>query len=132
MSCSVIPDIGLLNTTAGIHPALYKDLHRALSEKFPFAIYYRLENGKVMIRAIIDCRRSDEWVAGIEPRRIKKDEASWCFVLNVAKLTLLVALYFIAAKRCFNKSAVEASPAVPCISSIQCCSSLFLVGRSVS
>lgn len=56
-------DIESLKFTAGIHPTPYKELHRALSDRFPFAIYYKIENDTILIRAILDCRRSDEWVA---------------------------------------------------------------------
>lgn len=56
-------DIETLENTGGIHPAPYKGLHRALSDRFPYAIYYKVDANKVLIRAVIDCRRSDEWIA---------------------------------------------------------------------
>jgi hypothetical protein len=31
--------------------------YRCLSRRFPFAIYYRIENDAIRIRAILDCRR---------------------------------------------------------------------------
>ena len=33
-------DIERLQITGGTHPKAYRDYHRALSKRFPFAIYY--------------------------------------------------------------------------------------------
>jgi hypothetical protein len=35
--------------------------HRALSKRFPFAIYYRTEEQQVNVFAVLDCRRNPAW-----------------------------------------------------------------------
>jgi hypothetical protein len=46
----------------GIHRKAYKNLHRALSKRFPFAIYYTLEGEIVRVRSIVDCRKNPSWI----------------------------------------------------------------------
>jgi len=41
---------------AGIH-AVHFGYHRLLAKRFPFAVYYRIENTRVRVWAILDCRR---------------------------------------------------------------------------
>jgi plasmid stabilization system protein ParE len=53
---SLIADIDSLYLYAGIHP-VYHSFHRMLAARFPYAIYYRIENGAAIIFAILDCRR---------------------------------------------------------------------------
>ena len=55
-------DIDGLQLTAGIHLRPYRHFHRALSKRFPFAIFYTLENEAVKIRAVVDCRRRPSWI----------------------------------------------------------------------
>lgn len=33
---------------------------RILSKRFPYAIYYRIENGVLIVYRILDCRRNPE------------------------------------------------------------------------
>jgi hypothetical protein len=54
---SLYSDIELLRQTAGIHLKPHKAYYRALSKRFPFAIYYTLSNETVFIHAVVDCRR---------------------------------------------------------------------------
>ena len=51
-----------LRIFGGIHRRVYKNLQRSLSKRFPFAIYYTVENNAVIIRAILDCRRNPSWI----------------------------------------------------------------------
>ena len=37
-------DIDSLIINAGIHPLHFRKYHRMLSKRFPFAVYYRVEN----------------------------------------------------------------------------------------
>jgi hypothetical protein len=53
---SLYLDVERLRVTGGTHRKAYRDFHRALSEKFPFAIYYTVEDGVARIRAVVDCR----------------------------------------------------------------------------
>lgn len=59
---SLFSDIDSLLLYAGIHRQAYKELHRMLSKRFPFAIYYGMEADKVLVRAIVDCRRNPTWI----------------------------------------------------------------------
>ena len=52
-------DIDSLHIYAGIHPR-YFGYHRLLSNRFPFAIYYRIVNKIVRVHAVLDCRRNPE------------------------------------------------------------------------
>lgn len=54
---SVIADIDTLHSHAGIHQKQY-GFFRMLSKRFPFAIYYSMDNSIVKIIAILDMRRS--------------------------------------------------------------------------
>ena len=55
-------DIESLRVFGGIHRRVYKNLHRSLSKRFPFAIYYTVEDDTVLVRAIQDCRRNPSWI----------------------------------------------------------------------
>jgi len=57
---SLFSDIDSLQLYAGIH-ARYFGYHRLLSKRFPFAIYYRVDD-TVKIYAILDCRRNPAWI----------------------------------------------------------------------
>ncbi len=45
-------DIDSLYPSAGIHIKPYKHYHRLLSRRFPFAIFYTIQEGTVFIRAV--------------------------------------------------------------------------------
>jgi hypothetical protein len=55
-------DIDSLSVYGGIHPKRYKNFNRALSKRFPFAIYYTVENDTVRIRSVVDCRKHPSWI----------------------------------------------------------------------
>lgn len=55
-------DIESLKIFGGIHGKAYKNFQRALSKRFPYAIYYTVEDETVKVRAIIDYRRSSSWI----------------------------------------------------------------------
>ncbi|MCC5941799.1 MAG: hypothetical protein JJU37_09670 [Balneolaceae bacterium] len=55
-------DIESLKFTAGAHAVTYKDFHRALSKRFPWAIYYSQRDQNVYIHAVTDCRRDPDWI----------------------------------------------------------------------
>jgi hypothetical protein len=60
---SIFADIDSLLLYAGIHRIIYGS-HRCVTNRFPFAIYYRVDGEVIRIRAIIDCRRSPTWIRG--------------------------------------------------------------------
>jgi len=54
-------DTDILKTNAGIHPIYFEKYHRLLSEKFPFAVYYCVENDTVYVYSVLDCRKAPAW-----------------------------------------------------------------------
>ncbi len=52
-------DIDSLILYAGIHPVKY-GYHWMLAKRFPYAIYYTIENNSVVVHAILDCRQNPE------------------------------------------------------------------------
>ena len=58
---SIYADLHALGKTAGVHRIVYKDYHRALATRFPFALYYSVSEQTAFIRAIVDCRRDPTW-----------------------------------------------------------------------
>ncbi len=56
-------DIQSLRFYGGIHTIHY-GYYRLLSKRFPFAIYYRVEDGVARVRAVLDCRQ--------DPKRISE------------------------------------------------------------
>jgi plasmid stabilization system protein ParE len=65
---SIFADIDSLLLYAGAHRIVFGS-HRATANRFPFAIYYRVEGEVVRVRAIIDCRRNPTWIR----RRLEKN-----------------------------------------------------------
>lgn len=59
---SLYSDVEALRIFHGIHPKVYRGFHRALSNRFPFAVYYTYETETVLIRAVVDCRRNPSWI----------------------------------------------------------------------
>ena len=57
---TLFTDIDSLQLYAGIH-AVHFGYHRLLSKRFPFAIYYRVENEAARVYAVLDCRRDPVW-----------------------------------------------------------------------
>lgn len=53
---SLFSDIDSLHLYAGIH-SVHFGYHRILSKRFPFAVYYRIEQDTIQIWAVLDCRR---------------------------------------------------------------------------
>ena len=58
---SVLADIESLQFYARIH-VLHFGYHRLLAGRFPFAVYYRVENDLVRVYAVLDCRRDPAWI----------------------------------------------------------------------
>lgn len=56
-------DIDSLVLYAGIHRVVF-GFNRLLSKRFPYAIYYRVEECQVVVYRVLDCRRN--------PSRIRK------------------------------------------------------------
>jgi hypothetical protein len=58
---SLTSDIDALAFFAGIHETV-AGFHRALSRRFPFAIYYTVNGNIVTVKAILDCRKKPAWI----------------------------------------------------------------------
>jgi hypothetical protein len=61
---NIYTDIESLKLFGGIHRQAYRGFHRALSKRFPFAIFYTVEDDTVKVRAVIDCRKNPSWIRG--------------------------------------------------------------------
>ncbi len=61
---SLYADIESLRLYAGIHEKSFKRYHRLLSRRFPFAIFYTLDEDLVSVYAVLDCRRNPSWIRG--------------------------------------------------------------------
>lgn len=53
---SLFSDIDSLALYAGIHPMVY-GYHRMLSKRFPYAVYYSVENDLAIVWRVLDLRR---------------------------------------------------------------------------
>lgn len=60
-SIPLVGDINRLSIHAGVH-AQVLGYHRSLSQRFPFAIYYRVEADVVSRASGLDCRRKPSWI----------------------------------------------------------------------
>ncbi len=58
---SIFADIESLRLYAGIHTVFF-GYYRLLAKRFPFGIYYKLQDGTIRVYAILDCRRDPAWV----------------------------------------------------------------------
>jgi len=58
---SLFSDIDSLLIFAGIHPVFFGKYNRMLSKRFPFAVYYRINDDIISIHAVLDCRRNPAW-----------------------------------------------------------------------
>ena len=54
---SLFSEIDSLSLYAGIH-AVHFGFYRLLAKRFPYAIYYKLTEGQVVVFRVLDCRRN--------------------------------------------------------------------------
>jgi hypothetical protein len=52
-----------LKITAGIHRQPHRHLHRLLSRRFPYAIFYEFKDSEALVVAVVDCRRDPDWIS---------------------------------------------------------------------
>ncbi len=57
---ALITDIESLLTYGGVHRRMF-GWHRLLARRFPFAVYYSIQDQTVVVRAVLDCRRDPGW-----------------------------------------------------------------------
>ena len=58
---SLYSDIDSLQIYAGIH-IIKSGYNRLLSKRFPFAVYYKVEEKTARVYAVLDCRRNPLWM----------------------------------------------------------------------
>ncbi len=58
---SLFSDIDSLKIYAGIHSVHFNKYFRLLSKRFPFAIYYLIEQNTINVYAILDTRSNPAW-----------------------------------------------------------------------
>jgi plasmid stabilization system protein ParE len=59
---SLWSDIQSLRLSGGMH-AIHNGYHRLISKRFPYAVYYRIDDGVARVRAVLDCRRNPNWIS---------------------------------------------------------------------
>lgn len=59
---SIYDDLGRLSRTGGVHRRVPGGYHRVKSRRFPYLIYYRVSANNVEVFAVIDGRRSPQWI----------------------------------------------------------------------
>ena len=60
-AATLASDIDSLILFAGIHPREF-GFHRALSKRFPFGVYYLVEEEVIRVYAVLDLRRDPAWI----------------------------------------------------------------------
>jgi hypothetical protein len=58
---TLVSDIESLWLYSGIHPVFF-GLHRMLSKRFPFAVYYTIRKESIIVVAVLDLRRNPAWI----------------------------------------------------------------------
>jgi hypothetical protein len=59
---SLYSDIDSLQLYAGIHIVHFGKYHRLLSKRFPYGVYYQIEDNIIRVRAVLDLRRDPKWI----------------------------------------------------------------------
>ena len=55
-------EIESLKRTGGIHSKPFKRHHRLICQRHPFAVFYRILDGDVVVEAVLDSRRNPTWI----------------------------------------------------------------------
>jgi len=61
---SLFSDIDSLLIYHGVHILCFGKYYKMLSKRFPFAIYYTVENQNIVVYAVLDCRSNPTWIEG--------------------------------------------------------------------
>jgi len=57
----VLSELRALPRYAGIHRKVFSH-HRLITAVFPFSIYYSIQGDTILVKAILDNRRSPSWI----------------------------------------------------------------------
>lgn len=58
----IYENLELLERIAGIHRKTNSGFHKMIARRFPYAIFYRIQGDTVEVFAILDGRRSPDWI----------------------------------------------------------------------
>jgi len=70
---SLSADIQSLHRFAGVHVREF-GYYRMVAKRFPFAVYYRVEGDRILVHAVLDCRRNPAWIQKRLTRKGHRDE----------------------------------------------------------
>lgn len=59
---SILADVRSLLVYAGVHEINFGIYYRKIASKFPYAIYYTVDDQVVRVYAVADTRRNPEWI----------------------------------------------------------------------
>lgn len=59
---SMYAELGALRLYAGIHVRRF-GFFRAIAKRFPYSIYYEIEDGVVQVYGVLGDRRNPDWIA---------------------------------------------------------------------
>lgn len=59
---SLMADVESLRIHAGVHAVFFGKYHRLLTRRFPYSVYYRIEDSEILVYAIFDNRRNPELI----------------------------------------------------------------------
>jgi len=54
-------DIDSLRIHAGVHQVFFGGYHRMLAKRFPYSVYYRIQDKAILVYAVLDNRRHPDW-----------------------------------------------------------------------
>jgi len=55
-------EINGFKVNGGDHKLVFKDLHRSISKKFPYSVFYTYQADTVLVVAVVDNRRDPDWI----------------------------------------------------------------------
>lgn len=59
---SILADLRSLVIYAGVHEIHFGIYYRKIANRFPYAIYYTVENDVIQVYAVADTRRNPAWI----------------------------------------------------------------------
>jgi hypothetical protein len=71
---SLFSDIDSLALHAGVHLKPLAGLHRSLSRRFPFAVYYDFDDHTAIVLAGLDCRHNPRYIRGTLGARARRTQ----------------------------------------------------------
>lgn len=60
---SIMEDIESLKISGGTHQTLPSGFKRKVCDRFPYSIFYKVENSEINVYRVFDNRRDPEWIS---------------------------------------------------------------------